>query len=757
MSYCINPNCPNPADPQNGHNDICCHCGSQLLLQERYRVKQFLGEGGFGKTYEVNDCASSSGATTADASLTPMLREQGTPKILKVLLQNDPKAISLFQQEARVLSKLRHPGIPCVESDGYFTVLPNGSHQPLHCLVMEKIAGIHLEQWQRQQQNQPISQAQALNWLKQLLEILDRVHQQLYFHRDIKPSNIILTPNGQLVLIDFGSARDVSDTYLLKVSGERDVRSMTSPGYTPPEQAKGKAVPQSDFFALGRTFVCLLTGKSPYDFPEDPRTGELLWQHQAPQVSKAVTDLIDSLMASLPDNRPHNAQPILQRIAAIDHTWKPLQLAEPTPDFANSLMGLQLQTLMNQHRSSTKRFKKLLIKVAKPKNLFLLSGLVASLGAVGVLIYTDFSTLLNQLLIAKSSDQLSPSSSIKAPSPEILQDSNAIAPSSTVPKAIAPAYGNSYVEQAQFGEPIANIYSGASYGINTVAISPDGKTIASGSRDGILKLWNLGKHSTSPAPTSGRTLGEDLYGENAVAFSPDGKTLASASDDDTIRIWDIATGKLLHTLKGHSGWVSDLAFTPDGKQLISSSFDHTIKVWDLNQQASDRPIATRILKGHKAWIFGIALSADGKTLASCSFDNTIKIWDLTKGEIRHTFQGNSNRVFTLALSPDGTVLVSGNGDGSIQLWDLVKGQLTKTLKGHTDWVRALAISPDGNILASGSGIRDNTIKIWNLHTSQPLHTLKGHSDDVRSVAFSPDSKTLVSGSFDNTIKIWQMP
>ncbi|MEW6495960.1 MAG: serine/threonine-protein kinase [Cyanobacteriota bacterium] len=743
MSYCINPKCPKPADPLNAHNEICCNCGSQLVLQERYRVQHLLGEGGFAKTYEVDD--------------------RGTPKILKVLLINDPKAVSLLQQEARVLSQLRHPGIPRVERDGYFTFLPKDSHQPLHCLVMEKIEGINLEEWQRQHKNQPLSQDQALSWLKQLIEILDRVHQQLYFHRDIKPSNIILTSNEQLVLIDFGSAREVSNASLVKVNGEQEIRRMTSPGYTPLEQAKGKAVPQSDFFALGRTFVYLLTGKSPHNFPEDPRTGELLWQHQAPQVDKAVTDLIDGLMAPFPDNRPHNAQVILQRIAAIDHNWEPLQFQKQTPEFTNSLVGLQLQTLVHDQDSSTTKLKKLLAKVVKPKNLLLLSSVFACLGVAGALMYDDLNFLHNQSLI--TNNQLSPSPEPAAVPPRTISpqkmEDDAIAgisqTATVLPRTIS-QQNDANALQEQLEEPIASIFSGASYGINTVAVSPDGKTIASGSRDGMLKLWNLEQNTAGTIPTSGRSLGGDLYGENAVAFSPDGKLLVSGSDDNTIRIWDIEKGQLLHTLKGHSAWVSDLAFSSDGKTLISSSFDHTIKVWQLNnQQNGAQPVLKSTLQGHSAWVFGIALSSDGKTLASCSFDNTIKIWNLDNGEIRHTFNSNSERVFALAMSSDGTTLASGNEDGTIQLWNLSTGQRTKTLNEHQDWVRALAISPNGNILVSGSGSQDTTIKIWNLNTGKLLRTLKGHSDDVRSLAFSPDGKTLVSGSFDNTIKIWQLP
>lgn len=378
MSYCINPKCPKPSNPLNDDH-LCRSCGSQLLLQERYRVRRQLGEGSLSKIYEVEDCADS-------------IQEQGTIKILKVLLLNDAIAVALFRQEARVLSQLRHPGIPLVNSDGYFTFFAKDRYQPLHCLVMEKVAGVNLEQWQ-QQQNQPLSQTQALDWLRQLLETLHHIHQQLYFHRDIQPSNIMLTPSGQLVLINFGSAREVSHTSLVKVSAG-DLIEMTSPGYTPLEQANGKAVPQSDFFALGRTFVALLTGKSPNDFLEDPRNGQLLWQHRAPQVSQAFTDLIDDLMATMPENRPHNAQMILQRLAAIDYTCQPLQLP-PRQSDTDSLLSLQLEAWMHQERSSGGSKRKL-TKVAKFTKPLLICGILLSLGIAGTQIYEDLAPLLKQ-------------------------------------------------------------------------------------------------------------------------------------------------------------------------------------------------------------------------------------------------------------------------------------------------------------------------------------------------------------------------
>jgi len=295
MCLCINPNCTNPENPDNLL--FCQACGSELLLLREYRVSHLLSDkGGFGKTYEV-----SQGSQT---------------KVLKVLINNQPKAIDLFQQEAQVLQQLNHPGIP--KGDRYFTFLPRNSHQPLHCLVMEKIEGLDLEEYQQQRQNHPIDQHSALKWLLQLAEILDEVHQQQFFHRDIKPSNIILKPDGQLVLIDFGTVRAVTATYLGKKSSGQ-VTKIASGGYTPTEQLNYQAVPQSDFFALGRTFVFLLTGREPTD-PEmyDPLNDELNWHSHTNNLLPELADFIDELMVRLARDRPANTQVILQRLVEID-------------------------------------------------------------------------------------------------------------------------------------------------------------------------------------------------------------------------------------------------------------------------------------------------------------------------------------------------------------------------------------------------------------------------------------------------------
>ncbi len=313
MSYCINPTCLHFDNPAN--QLACPSCGPEILVTGRYRVIKRLDKGGFGQTFEVEDTCRG-----------------GTRKVLKVLHIDCDKAICLFQREAEVLKQLNYQGIPRVESDGYFKIDLVNSNKPLHCLVMEKIEGSNLRDWLNQN-NKPITQQQACDWLKQITEILNKIHQHNYFHRDIKPSNIMLQPDNQLVLIDFGAVREATETYLHNLQG-KGCTVIISRGYTPPEQINGRAVRASDFYALGRTFVHLLTGISPELLPEDAETGRLIWRNKAPQVLPNLADLIDDMMAPLPPystKRPRNSHEILQRLKKIEtRTSSSFQLMQPS-------------------------------------------------------------------------------------------------------------------------------------------------------------------------------------------------------------------------------------------------------------------------------------------------------------------------------------------------------------------------------------------------------------------------------------------
>jgi len=236
----------------------------------------------------------------------------------------------------------------------------------------------------------------------------------------------------------------------------------------------------------------------------------------------------------------------------------------------------------------------------------------------------------------------------------------------------------------------------------------------------------------------------------SVAFSPDGKTLASGSNDKTVKLWEAASGQELRTLAGHSSQVSSVAFSPDGKVLATGSYDNTVKLWDI---ASGQELRT--FSGHLKYVSSLAFSPDGRTLASGSWDKTIKLWRIASGQELHTLTGHSNNVGSVAFSPDGKTVASGSDDTTVKLWDIASGQELRTLTGHLKYVTSVAFSPDGKTFASGSW--DQTIKLWELPSGQELRTLVGHSNKVTSVAFAPDGKTLASGSYDQTIKLWELP
>jgi serine/threonine protein kinase len=230
-------------------------------------------------------------------------------KVLKVVKENNSTLVRLFKQEAEALTNLNHRAIPRVElSDGYFTVSLRQRPKTLHCLVMERVEGENLKNWVKQ--NGPISQETALDWLRDLLRILDYLHDNNYLHRDIKPSNIMLRPDGQLMLIDFGTVRKMTGTYFLKLGRDEEGTGILSGGYTPNEVMEGKPLPQSDFYALGRTFVHLLTGIPPRNLSEE--SGKLNWRENAPQVSQSLADWIDYLMAPSLLQRPPNTSFILK-------------------------------------------------------------------------------------------------------------------------------------------------------------------------------------------------------------------------------------------------------------------------------------------------------------------------------------------------------------------------------------------------------------------------------------------------------------
>jgi eukaryotic-like serine/threonine-protein kinase len=319
MSHCLNPKCSNPTDPINKYGIICIHCGEKLLLKNQYRVTKLIGKGGFAKTFEIE-----SQDVTKSIKIVKILNLARFDSWNSKEREKKDKIIKLFKREAEVLSRLNHPGIPKVDDDGYFQFdFKNGS-EPLHCLIMEKIDGVNLLTWLNERDNLPIDFELAREWLKQIILILEQVHAHGFFHRDIKPANIMLRQNGQLALIDFGAVRDLAETFLQEEETLAHGTCIGSVGYAPPEQyLHGVAVQQSDFFAVARTFIHLLTGIHPCNISENQKSSHFNWRQYLPASKdsrinvisnfrmRLLCDLLDNMMKHNWEDRPKNTHAII--------------------------------------------------------------------------------------------------------------------------------------------------------------------------------------------------------------------------------------------------------------------------------------------------------------------------------------------------------------------------------------------------------------------------------------------------------------
>jgi WD40 repeat protein len=314
---------------------------------------------------------------------------------------------------------------------------------------------------------------------------------------------------------------------------------------------------------------------------------------------------------------------------------------------------------------------------------------------------------------------------------------------------------------------------GHSQDVITLAVSPRGDRVLSGSKDGTVRLWDLQtcKELVQMEGHAGPAWG--------VAFAPDGKQALAAGQTGCLALYDATTGKKLREMPRHPQPVRAVAFTPDGRRALSGCYDHLLRLWDL-----DTGTELRSFKGHIAGIMAVACSPDGKRAVTGGgqLDSSVRIWDLETGKVLRVLRGHTERVMGVAFTPDGKKVVSSAWDSTVRIWDATLGKELllcrptvadetgsapppipggglKMLAGPRPDIDdghfwGVAVAPDGRWLAAGTSA--GNIYVFDAATGKRACTFSAHRGAVSQVVFAPDGR-LVSASADSTLHVWHLP